>query len=63
MTTEAQGALRMRRDILERDLKALTRGDGGSRLTRRETRFYQSRLLAVNEKLTEPRAPSAKARS
>lgn len=63
MTTERQGALRMRRDVLERDLKALAKGDGGSRLTRREVSFYQSRLVAVNEKLTEPRAPRAKARS
>jgi hypothetical protein len=62
MTTEIQGALRMRRDVLERDLKALTKGDGGSRLTRREVSFYQSRLLAVNAKLTESRAPNAKAR-
>ena len=63
MTTEIQGTLRMRRDILERDLKALTRGDSGSRLTRREISFYKSRLVAVNEKLTEHRAPRAKAPS
>ena len=63
MTTEIQGALRMRRDVLERDLKALAKGDGGSRLTKREVSFYRSRLVAVNSKLTEPRAPRAKARS
>lgn len=56
MTTETLGALRMRRDMLERDLKAFARGDSGSRLSAKEAHFYQSRLMIVDSLLTEPRA-------
>lgn len=56
MTTETLGALRMRRDTLERDLSALASGDSGSRLSAKEAHFYQSRLMTVDGLLKEPRA-------
>lgn len=60
MTTEHIGALRMRRDTLQRDLSALRQGDAGNRLTEEEARFYASRLGAVNTLLLEPCAPRTK---
>lgn len=61
MTTEQLGALRMRRDMLQRDLNALKRGEAGNRLTEDEARFYKSRLGAVDRLLMEPCAPRTKA--
>jgi len=61
MTTEHLGVLRMRRDMLERDLRALTRGDAGNCLTENQARFYASRLGAVNDLLAGPDAARAKA--
>jgi len=51
MTTETLGVLRMRRDTLMRDLKALSAGDAGHCISAAETRFYSARIAAVNRKL------------
>jgi hypothetical protein len=63
MTSEQRGALRMRRDMLQRDLNALKRGEAGNRLTEKEASFYRSRLGAVDSLLMEPCAPRAKAQA
>ena len=51
MTTETLGALRMRRDMLQHDLNAITRGDAGSITNAAETSFYKLRLAAVDSLL------------
>ncbi|MDP3493612.1 MAG: hypothetical protein Q8R82_10890 [Hyphomonadaceae bacterium] len=60
MTTETLGALRMRRDTLQRDLSALNRGEGGSRLSAVQASFYKTRLAAVNGLLAGHAKPALK---
>ena len=38
----------MRRDMLQRDLSALIRGEGGSSISAVQASFYGTRLAAVN---------------
>ena len=54
MTTETLGALRMRRDTLQRDLHALTRGEAGCIVNSAELSFYKLRLATVNSLLALP---------
>ena len=52
MTSETLGALHMRRQTLERDLRAILRGDAGSVISTGQVSFYKLRLAAVNRLLT-----------
>ena len=54
MTSETLGALLMRRDTLMRDLAALSMGEAGHVISEAETRFYRTRIAAVNRKLARP---------
>jgi len=60
MTTETLGALRMRRDMLERDLNAILRGDAGSIISAGQVSFYKLRLAAVNRLLALREMTAAK---
>jgi hypothetical protein len=53
MTTETLGVLRMRRDTLMRDLKALNTGEAGQCISAAETRFYSARIAEANSRLVE----------
>ncbi|HPI47374.1 MAG TPA: hypothetical protein PLH23_03840 [Hyphomonadaceae bacterium] len=63
MTTEALGALRMRRDTLERDLNALLRGEAGSSISAAQVSFYKTQLAVVNGMLANPAKPALKLRA